>query len=560
MDKQKLRDKMHMGKPSKASSTKLSKRNSQIVAPQKKKFGRERSSADFRETLDESSSLSRLQGFESLHGDAQSQNGAEEADFLSVHNRVSFSLDFKSKEELSDLRAKLQTELITIRNFMKKIERFSGKKLQMDNGASVGRLKRVHSEVDSVGGSESTKKRGAAVDIVGKKMETPTIAPFQENSDVTLSDEKTSVSVQTKKSKVNNKKNTEESAPFFGMGNSSSKVFKSCSSLLNKLMKSKGCWWFNEPVDVKTLGLVDYFTIIKNPMDLGTVKSRLSTNRYKTPQEFAEDVRLTFQNAMTYNIEGNEVHSFAKQLLKMFEDKWSVIEADYLQPKSVTADSVVDLPTPAPMSPPLTAPSIPPPAEKEKIVEISEAAPDPAAPETKRKTLVASGKPRLPKPKAKDQDKRDMTLEEKQKLSESLQNLPPEKLEGVVRIIKKRNPSLCQNDDEIEVDIDTVDIETLWELDRFVIYYKKDLSKMRRSAKLAQIGVVVEPSLHEENRADFGIVDAKENEADENNIFSSASNEGEQEAGNASLSDGSSSSSSDSGSSSSGSDTDSSSS
>ncbi|KAF9604751.1 hypothetical protein IFM89_009703 [Coptis chinensis] len=39
---------------------------------------------------------------------------------------------------------------------------------------------------------------------------------------------------------------------------------------------------------------------------------------------------------------------------------------------------------------------------------------------------------------------------------------------------------LYQCDDEIEVDIDVVDVETLWELDRFVTYYKKSLSKKKK--------------------------------------------------------------------------------
>jgi hypothetical protein len=36
------------------------------------------------------------------------------------------------------------------------------------------------------------------------------------------------------------------------------------------------------------------------------------------------------------------------------------------------------------------------------------------------------------------------------------------------------------------VDIDSVDAETLWELDRFVTNYKKSLSKYKRRAELAQ--------------------------------------------------------------------------
>ncbi|GKD09780.1 casein kinase II subunit alpha-like protein [Tanacetum coccineum] len=54
-----------------------------------------------------------------------------------------------------------------------------------------------------------------------------------------------------------------------------------------------------------------------------------------------------------------------------------------------------------------------------------------------------------------------------------------------VRIIKKNN-TLSQNDEDIEIDIDSVDIETLWELDRYVTNYRKNLSKVRRRAEIQQ--------------------------------------------------------------------------
>ena len=79
-----------------------------------------------------------------------------------------------------------------------------------------------------------------------------------------------------------------------------------------------------------------------------------------------------------------------------------------------------------------------------------------------------------------------MTFEKKQRLSASLQSLPTEKLENIVQIIKKRNPSLCQQEDEIEVDIDSFDTETLWELDRFVNNCKKSMSKNKKKENGAE--------------------------------------------------------------------------
>lgn len=59
------------------------------------------------------------------------------------------------------------------------------------------------------------------------------------------------------------------------------------------------------------------------PMDLGTVKSRLSKSWYESPSEFAEDVRLTFNNV------GHDVHRMAQFSLNMFEEKWAPLETQY---------------------------------------------------------------------------------------------------------------------------------------------------------------------------------------------------------------------------------------
>ena len=40
--------------------------------------------------------------------------------------------------------------------------------------------------------------------------------------------------------------------------------------------KLKSALWFLKPVDPEALGLHDYFKVIKEPMDLGTVRTRLA--------------------------------------------------------------------------------------------------------------------------------------------------------------------------------------------------------------------------------------------------------------------------------------------
>ena len=49
------------------------------------------------------------------------------------------------------------------------------------------------------------------------------------------------------------------------------------------------------------LGIPDYFDIIKQPMDLGTIKQMMKNKEIQTREEFAEKVRLVFDNAILYN-------------------------------------------------------------------------------------------------------------------------------------------------------------------------------------------------------------------------------------------------------------------
>lgn len=55
----------------------------------------------------------------------------------------------------------------------------------------------------------------------------------------------------------------------------------------------------------------DYHTIIKCPIDLGTVKKRIENTYYADVKECIEDIELVFNNGYTYNRDGEviiEVH------------------------------------------------------------------------------------------------------------------------------------------------------------------------------------------------------------------------------------------------------------
>jgi hypothetical protein len=273
--------------------------------------------------------------------------------------------------------------------------------------------------------------------------------------------------------------------------NMNSASMKACKEILTKLRKHKN-GWFNEPVDVVGMGLHDYHDIIKQPMDLGTVKSRLARNHYQSTSDFAADVRLTFTNALTYNPKGHLVYSMAEQLLARFEDLFRPLGERIERPEE--EKRIFDAAAEEDLQASDNDNSMRIAAEKsERVVEdrVSDHSDQFRGVQGLSSNPVRAHSPvksapvkttKLPKPKAKDPNKREMSLEEKHKLGIGLQSLPPEKMEQVVQIIRKRNGHLKQDGDEIELDIEAVDTETLWELDRLVTNWKKMVSKIKRQA------------------------------------------------------------------------------
>jgi hypothetical protein len=94
---------------------------------------------------------------------------------------------------------------------------------------------------------------------------------------------------------------------------------RKCRETLKTLMTKPIAYAFNHPVDAVLLNIPDYTIIIKKPMDFGTVRDKLRSNSYRSMLEFAQDMRLTCTNAMTYNPPAHVIHTLAKQLLDEFE-------------------------------------------------------------------------------------------------------------------------------------------------------------------------------------------------------------------------------------------------
>jgi len=133
-----------------------------------------------------------------------------------------------------------------------------------------------------------------------------------------------------------------------------------CNEVLREMFNKKHssyAWPFYKPVDAAALGLHDYHTIIKKPMDLGTVKTKMDNRLYSTAEKFAEDVRQIFQNCYIYNPDTHDVVAMAKKLEEVFEARFKNVPSDLVEAKptpnkisgpSKTTTPLAALPTPPP--------------------------------------------------------------------------------------------------------------------------------------------------------------------------------------------------------------------
>lgn len=98
-------------------------------------------------------------------------------------------------------------------------------------------------------------------------------------------------------------------------------------NIVHKAVKHKSGWPFLQPVDPIALELPDYFDVIQDPMDLSTIENRLHKatrhGGYSSHHRFADDMRLVFQNALTYNDEGDPVWKHANVMSAFFESEWA---------------------------------------------------------------------------------------------------------------------------------------------------------------------------------------------------------------------------------------------
>ncbi|EFJ50191.1 hypothetical protein VOLCADRAFT_104017 [Volvox carteri f. nagariensis] len=209
-------------------------------------------------------------------------------------------------------------------------------------------------------------------------------------------------------------------------------IWRMCGAVLDFLMKKKNAIVFLRPVDPVKDGVPDYFKFICHPMDLGTIKTRLRERKYSDPREFAADVRLVWRNCATYNAVGTPVRIMGDQLSEDWERKWAELNVEQRWDALVATRDPQTIPL------------------------------DQRIASSARQLLQRVNSVHV----LPDADpSRTMTTVEKRKLSIALSELQGNQLADVLNIIAENLKDINPDDEEeIELDVDQLDNQTLWRL------------------------------------------------------------------------------------------------
>eukprot|EP01032_Pedospumella_encystans_P012522 gene12522-14482_t len=283
---------------------------------------------------------------------------------------------------------------------------------------------------------------------------------------------------------------------------------KKCSELLKEMSKQPHAAWFLEPVDYVRFNIPDYPLIISTPMDFSTIRKRIEGSLYDTAEAFAEDMRLVFRNAITFNTQrDNPVHIAAREMSGRFEDRYRVLTSQLAGTSAYSAAAILAVEagnkqvggmgpssgkknkTPRPSlggkSSSGAGPRqslggvgampmgyLPPVVDSGSAHQLMEMQRMMQAMQNEISTLKSQVREneivkRLQE--TKDASHNPLTFEEKKTLIAQIHKLAPDRMEHVLNIIQDALPPRENDDDaEIEIPLDALDTFTLRKLQKFI--------------------------------------------------------------------------------------------
>ncbi|KAH9964441.1 Bromodomain-containing protein [Russula dissimulans] len=275
---------------------------------------------------------------------------------------------------------------------------------------------------------------------------------------------------------------------------------------------------FAEPVDWVKLAIPDYPKIVKKPMDLSTMRSKLDSVAYATADKFRDDFKLIISNCFLYNPPGTPVHQAGLELKKLFEEKWKGLPP--LRAESEDEEEEDDTDTEEERARALTIAAMESQIEtmrhsisalkhhkekkskKSKKKDASASTPATSSKAVKKEGKAPPKKKAAPK-KAQIPDDDVLSFEQKKDLSEAIQTLDGQKLERVIQIIHEGVPEIRDSQEEIELEIDTLPASVLTKLYNFVIRpLRQPPVKRNRTGKGTGTGGLKRKSMDEDLEAE----------------------------------------------------------
>lgn len=97
---------------------------------------------------------------------------------------------------------------------------------------------------------------------------------------------------------------------------------------------------FHRPVSIKKFP--DYLSIVKNPIDLTTIKTKIRHNKYIRYQEFFDDLILMKDNCMKYNGTEHSLTSVAQKMVDMAYEQFEIDKARIEEAENIFLEFTYD--------------------------------------------------------------------------------------------------------------------------------------------------------------------------------------------------------------------------
>ncbi|KAF5096703.1 hypothetical protein D0Z03_001564 [Geotrichum reessii] len=276
---------------------------------------------------------------------------------------------------------------------------------------------------------------------------------------------------------------------------------KFCGVVLRDLLSKKHeaySYPFLDPVDPVALNCPNYFDIVKHPMDLSTIQKKYSGNEYDSADEFEADIRLMFNNCYKFNPEGAPVNLMGHRLEAVFDKKWQEkpvptpvatpvannLSSDEEKSGDEEDEAAVYAANPAIRFLEDQLDRMQKELNKLKREALKEAR-EKAKPKSRKKSTANSSSAIQKKDNGKRKPGRKpsnasntsftappvhVTYEMKKELSESMATLTEAKMMHVLTIIRESMPHINAEQEEIELDMESLTPETLLKLYNYVVH------------------------------------------------------------------------------------------